>query len=416
MISNIHKDKVFGIAKKEYMDNVRNKWMITLTVIFLILTLVISYFSLSATATSIGEVTPKGEWNASMNVPLLGDNGEGGASWDAYVVSVGGNVTFDGVEIQWMPGDWVVNIGDSWQRLSFAGVWDASSNFPPLGDNGANGTNGDLYMVAVAGNTSLDGNSAWEVNNVLVNYEGTWIKIEAPDIGVGFKGFESTVLGMVSITSILLPIIAIMLGYGTIIGERENGSLSVVLSCPVSREDVVIGKFIGLGAVLFTTIFVGMGVSGLIIGLMATSAKWTAYILFMFGTFIFTMVFLGFAILMSTLAKKRSTAMGGGIFLWFSGMIIGIIVMGVWAAMGGDFSELMTGNIQFPDWVWIVEHLSFMDTYQMGGMLLFGITQFQGFSMDSPEWMTATSTFAWLLLMAILSFLATLWLMRKKDI
>ena len=35
---------IYAIAKKEFLDNYRNKWIIALTIIFLLLTLVISYF------------------------------------------------------------------------------------------------------------------------------------------------------------------------------------------------------------------------------------------------------------------------------------------------------------------------------------------------------------------------------------
>ncbi|MDD4308333.1 MAG: ABC transporter permease subunit, partial [Thermoplasmata archaeon] len=41
---DIHMDKAMAIAKKEFMDNVRNKWVLALSIIFMLLVVVLSYF------------------------------------------------------------------------------------------------------------------------------------------------------------------------------------------------------------------------------------------------------------------------------------------------------------------------------------------------------------------------------------
>ena len=235
-----------------------------------------------------------------------------------------------------------------------------------------------------------------------------------PSSGVGFQGFQATVMLMSAVTSILLPIIAIMLGYGTIVGEKENGSLGVVLSCPVSRFDLVLGKFCGLGGVMFTTIFAGFGLAGIVITVMSSGADWLIYIAFMLGTFIFTMVFLGFSILMSALAKKRSTAMGGGVLLWFSGMILGIILMGVYMATGGSFADMY--NEPLPNWYWAMEFLNFQDIYPIGSMLLFGIDQMVGIQLLIPDFVNVWTVFGWMFFVSALTLVLSMLLMDRKDI
>jgi len=64
--------------------------------------------------------------------------------------------------------------------------------------------------------------------------------------GGGMSSAQVTVIGILTISSMLVPIIAIMLGYNTITGEAESGSLLVVLSNPIDRFEVLIGKFVGL--------------------------------------------------------------------------------------------------------------------------------------------------------------------------
>jgi len=91
---------------------------------------------------------------------------------------------------------------------------------------------------------------------------------------------EITVVGLLAISSLLIPIIAIMLGYSTISGEVESRSLSVVQSYPVSREEVYFGKFIGLGSVLAISVLLGFGASGLAIFATVGGANLTGFLVF----------------------------------------------------------------------------------------------------------------------------------------
>ncbi len=238
---------------------------------------------------------------------------------------------------------------------------------------------------------------------------------------VEFQGFKATVASLSTIASMLLPIIAIMLGYSTIIGERENGSLGVVLGCPVSRFDVILGKFLGLSGVLAVTIFLGFGVSGVIVGAMAGFADGLAYLLFIVLTVLFATFFLGFSIFMSAIASKRSTAIAGGLAIFFSGMIAGTVLMGIWVATGGDIQEMMNQAMQgvmpqLPDWYWAGTFFSFMDIYPMGAMQLFETTDFMGYTMEYPWFVNAPIVFAWFLFLTTATFLGSLFVFGKKDI
>jgi len=54
-----------------------------------------------------------GNWNATTNIPVLGDSGVGGSAGHVYIVSVDGNTSLDGIT-DWVAGDWVVNTGSVW--------------------------------------------------------------------------------------------------------------------------------------------------------------------------------------------------------------------------------------------------------------------------------------------------------------
>lgn len=66
----------------------------------------------------------------------------------------------------------------------------------------------------------------------------------------GEAEFEDFVAVAVAIVRLLVPLIAIVVGYKSVIGERQTGSIALLLSLPHSRRDVAVGKYLGRSAVL----------------------------------------------------------------------------------------------------------------------------------------------------------------------
>jgi hypothetical protein len=62
------------------------------------------------------------------------------------------------------------------------GTWDADANSPTLGDG--SGTQGDSYVVSVAGTTGLDGESGWQVGDIAVRGASIWARVPGSS-GVG---------------------------------------------------------------------------------------------------------------------------------------------------------------------------------------------------------------------------------------
>lgn len=237
---------------------------------------------------------------------------------------------------------------------------------------------------------------------------------------IGFHGIKDTVMTLISLISFLVPIISIMLGYGSIINEREKGSLNVLLSYPLTRAEVFIGKYFGLSMVLLTTIFVGFGGAGIVIAFGSScSINWLSFLLFLIATFIVGMIFLGFSMVMSVVAKKRSMAIGMAVFTWFFfTMIIGVLLLGIYAATGGNIQEYMEGNLEsIPDWLWKAMFFSPLDTYQMFICLLYNVKTFFGYSVPAvPSYVNTGTTFLGIFLWAIASPILAMILFRKKDL
>ncbi|MEF8880111.1 MAG: ABC transporter permease subunit [Candidatus Thermoplasmatota archaeon] len=145
---------------------------------------------------------------------------------------------------------------------------------------------------------------------ILASYAGSYFTS-------GWQGLGVTVSLMQSLVQLLIPIIALMLGYGAIVKEIEEKSMNALLSFPINRFEVVIGKFLGLGAVLSSTILIGFGAAGVIIASNVSSVDYVEYLIFIAASILIGLVFLNLGLLYSSFFKKRVTSMGMAIFTWF---------------------------------------------------------------------------------------------------
>ncbi|MDZ7747303.1 MAG: ABC transporter permease subunit, partial [Halobacteriales archaeon] len=69
-------------------------------------------------------------------------------------------------------------------------------------------------------------------------------------------------LGM--LFALLVPLLAIVFGYESVIGERASGMAALTLSFPHSRLDLAVGKFVARTAVLAVAIGIGTLLAGIV--------------------------------------------------------------------------------------------------------------------------------------------------------
>lgn len=81
----------------------------------------------------------------------------------------------------------------------YQGVWNASTNTPTL--TSSVGTDGNYYIVNVAGNTNLNGITDWNIGDWAIFHGGTWQKVDNTDAVSSVNGFT----GAVSLTTSNIP-------------------------------------------------------------------------------------------------------------------------------------------------------------------------------------------------------------------
>lgn len=154
---------------------------------------------------------------------------------------------------------------------------------------------------------------------------------------VGLRSIEFTITSLVSLVIYLIPLIALLLGFDAIVGERERGSLDLLLALPITRLELLLGKYLGLAAALTLSTLVGFGLVALLLVAQAGTAGLAAYAGFMASSVLLGLAFLSLAVMLSVLASERTRASGLAIALWFFFVLVfDLLLLGLLVVTGGE--------------------------------------------------------------------------------
>ena len=158
---------------------------------------------------------------------------------------------------------------------------------------------------------------------------------------VGFRSVELTIASLVSLVIYLVPLIALILGFDAIVGERERGSLDLLLSMPITRVELLLGKFLGLAAALSFSTVAGFGAAGVVLSSGMSLNALFHYFGFIFSSILLGMSFLSLAVSVSVIASDRTSASGIAIALWFLFVLVfELLLLGILVATGGGMGTL----------------------------------------------------------------------------
>lgn len=131
----------------------------------------------------------------------------------------------------------------------------------------------------------------------------------------GVLGFSRLVAGLINLTLLLVPLVALTLGAQALAGERERRTLSYLLAQPVSRTEVLLGKYFGLALSLVAALTLGFGVAGLAMGV--ASVDPVVYAMVVGLSLLLGLANLSLGLLVSVLTRRTMVALGAALFIWF---------------------------------------------------------------------------------------------------
>jgi Cu-processing system permease protein len=168
----------------------------------------------------------------------------------------------------------------------------------------------------------------------------------APTGNVGVRPLDVVIVSLSSLTIFLLPLIALLISHDAVVGEMERGTMLLLLSYPVARWQVMLGKFVGHLSILAFATLLGYGAAAA--ALAATGADidaegWTAFGSMVASSILLGAAFIAVGYLVSALVRERGTAAGIAIGIWL--LFVLIYDMALLGALVVDQGRTISGGV-----------------------------------------------------------------------
>lgn len=158
---------------------------------------------------------------------------------------------------------------------------------------------------------------------------------------VGFTSFDATLASLTTLGAFVIPLIGLLIAYDAIVGERNDGTLLLLLSYPLGRGQLVAGKFLGHCGALATATLVGFGGAVAVMMVMQHAAL-TASDLLNIARFILSAALLGasfvaLACLISVGGTDKSRAAGLALIGWLVSVVLfDLVLLALLVVSGGN--------------------------------------------------------------------------------
>jgi ABC-2 type transport system permease protein len=139
---------------------------------------------------------------------------------------------------------------------------------------------------------------------------------------------------LTQVTRLLIPLTGIVVSYAALVGERESGTMKLLLALPHSRLSVVLGKLLGRSAVVAVPVLLGFLVAALVFPILGVTLKPVGFLAFALATALVGVVFVAVSLGASAAASTGRRAVVG---------IVGLYVL--FTLLWGQFSNAIFQRI-----------------------------------------------------------------------
>ncbi|NAS11428.1 ABC transporter permease [Poritiphilus flavus] len=166
------------------------------------------------------------------------------------------------------------------------------------------------------------------------NYVGNAVFLEAHkqntvnfsevSMSTGLLRFGEVSLAM--LLKVIVPLLIFYLGFATIAGERENGTLKLLVGQGISRKEIVFGKWFGLWSIsLVILVLVFLILLGFVfaeLGHTSSSDDLLRYLVLVFSYILFFGILSAIAVLVSAFSKTTKGALVKSLGIWLLFVVI----------------------------------------------------------------------------------------------
>ncbi|MEX3007844.1 ABC transporter permease [Hoeflea sp. TYP-13] len=140
----------------------------------------------------------------------------------------------------------------------------------------------------------------------------------APTGALGVDLLTVSVASMTTLSVYLAPLLALMMSFDAIAGENERGGLALLLTYPVSRGEILLGKFLAHIGTIALAMVIGFGAAGLAAAVTggAGAESIVALLRLIATSILLGAVFLALGYALSAFANSSTAAAGFAAGLW----------------------------------------------------------------------------------------------------
>ena len=225
----------------------------------------------------------------------------------------------------------------------------------------------------------------------------------APTGTLGVDMLTVSVASMTTLSVYLAPLLALMMAFDGIAGEVERGSLGLLLSYPVTRSEILLGKFLAHIGALAVAMTIGFGASGLLSFLIdeVSATSLVALARLIVTSVLLGAVFLGLGYMISAIARSTAGAAGGSAGVWL--VFVVLYDLGLLGALVADGGGWFTKSV-FP-WAMVANPADAFRLWNVSASEGVAMTTGLGGAATAlPPWMAPLSLLIWSIL--------ALWLAR----
>lgn len=167
--------------------------------------------------------------------------------------------------------------------------------------------------------------------------------------------------GVAMLSQLFVPGIALVAGYMAVVGERQSGSLRVLLGYPFSRQAVVTGKVAGRILVTGTALLIGFAVASVLVLVLYGPPRLTAFAGFVGAGILLGLTFTGLAVGGSAAASSRGRAMAMTI-----GSFVGMVFF--WKPIAAGLYYVVNGSlpgVHAAEWYFVLKRLNPLEAYRV---------------------------------------------------
>ncbi|MFB9151217.1 ABC transporter permease [Roseovarius ramblicola] len=216
----------------------------------------------------------------------------------------------------------------------------------------------------------------------------------APTGSLGVDLLTVAVASMTTLAVYLAPFLALMIAFDAVAGEAERGTLGLTLTYPLSRGEMLLGKFAAHLAVLAIAIALGLGAAGLAAWLAggAGAASALALVRLIATAILLGASFLALGYAASALSGSGTAAAGLAVGLWL--VLVVLYDLGLLGALVFDDGGAFTSHV-FP-WLLAANPADAFRLWNVAGSqdvaLVSGMA---GAGAALPAWAAPLSLFLW---------------------